>query len=410
MLKANYEAEQAVVGNIMMNAAEAMPIVETIIAPDEFYVSEFKALYAACHELYKANKHIDVVTVLAIVGEEYKATVLTAANATPSANHCAEYARLVHERAQKIKAHSKIVELFEALDGDEDNTKCQEIATDALKCFDSGGEKNTVSAEAGFLNFCERQDHPKKYMRTGFSILNKFLFLDKGDFIIIGGRPSAGKTAFTLQMMLNISRNYNVVYFSLETKPEKIFDRLISNFGGVSFNRIKTNSISEPEWTTITGSFSEFQKLKFNIVQAAGMTTEQIKSKSIQLHADVIFIDYLTLIKSTGKGLYERATNISMDLHTIAQKDNIAIIALSQLNRDGKSAPDMTSLRDSGQQEQDADAIILLNYDDQNPTERELIIAKNKEGRIGRIKLDFNGDKQSFSAQETRYSEGSENG
>ena len=123
--------------------------------------------------------------------------------------------------------------------------------------------------------------------------------------------------------------------------------------------------------------------------------------------ADVIFIDYLSLIKSEGKGLYERVTNISMDLHTMAQQSKITVVALSQLNREGKGEPDMTSLRESGQIEQDADVILLLHETDreQQNSDRKLIIAKNKEGSTGYITLSFTGEFQRFCEYETRYEE-----
>lgn len=284
MIKPNYEAEQAVIGVIMMDAAKAMPIVETIVTPDEFYIFEFKRLYTVCHDLYKASKPIDAVTVLSIIdngaSDTYKQIIATAAAATPTISNLAEYAQDVHERAQKIQAYDKAAELLEALDNNEGVETCQEIAEEILKCFDSGDEQDTVSAEQGFLNFCERQDTPKKYISTGFSKLDKYLYIDRGDFLIFGGRPSSGKTALTLQIMLHMAREYNVAYFSCETKPEKIFDRLISNFDGISLNKIKTNSIEDEEWNVISDSFPEFKKLKFHIVHAAGMTVGQIKAKA----------------------------------------------------------------------------------------------------------------------------------
>ncbi len=402
-MKPNIIAEQAVSGCIVLNSPAVMPLIVPILAEDDCQMPENRNIYRCSLQLYRENKPIDAVTLISLLGNEYKKIILDAAAVTPSISHCEEYARQVHERAQQIRAHDKAMELIESLDNGGNIQDCQELTGQIMKCFDSGSEKNTVSAEEGFLNFCDRQDHPRQYIHTGFSILDKYLFLDRGDFIIVGGRPSAGKTAFTLQMMLYMARSQNVAYFSLETKPEKIFDRLISNFDGISFNDIKTSGLKESEWDKITQSYGDFQKLRFQIVKAAGMTTEQIKSKALQLHSDVIFIDYLTLIKSPAKSLYERATNISMDLHTMAQKDNMTVVALSQLNRDGKAAPDMTNLRDSGQTEQDADAILLMNYDDKKPDERELIIAKNKEGKIGRIPLDFDGGKQRFTPIETRY-------
>ena len=110
------------------------------------------------------------------------------------------------------------------------------------------------------------------------------------------------------------------------------------------------------------------------------------------------------LISAEGSGRYEKMTNISIDLHTMAQQSNITVVALSQLNREGKGEPGMEALRESGQIEQDADIIMLLHVpDDDYPDERELIIAKNKEGKTGMIKLIFNGEIQKFAELETRY-------
>lgn len=405
MLKANYEAEQAVLAAILMDATETMPLIASIVSPNDFY-SELKTIYKACYELSKQNKPIDVVTVLSMVGNEYKTVIMAAAAAVPSISHCTEYAQLVHERAQKIRAYNKATDLLEALDIDESDTKCQEIASNVLQCFDTGTGEETVSAEQGFLQFCETQDKAKVYIKTGFSNLDRFTYIDRGDYVIVGGRPSAGKTALTLQIMLHMAQQNRIAYFSLETKPSKVFDRLISTYTRTPLSSIKTNSISEAQWADITNSFDQFHKLKFDIVQAAGFTVEQIKSKAIQLHSEIIFVDYAGLIKSEGKSTYEKATNTSNSLHTLAQQCGITVVALSQLNRDGKSTPDMTNLRDSGAYEQDADTILLLNYNDDKQDQRELIIAKNKEGRTGRIQLAFDGQRQRFSEMETRYREG----
>ena len=136
---------------------------------------------------------------------------------------------------------------------------------------------------------------------------------------------------------------------------------------------------------------------------AAGWTAEQIKSKAVQAQAEIIFVDYLTLMKSSGKTPYERATQISMDLHTLAQQMGITVIALAQLNRAGKGAPDMTSLKESGQIEQDAYAILLIHWPDQEDSTRELIIAKNKEGQTGKTTIAFDGRRQTFYEWDDRH-------
>ena len=357
-------------------------------------------------KLFKSGKSVDAVTVLSVVGEEYKATILTAAQAAPLISHLKDYIEAVKEQAQRISAYNNAMDFIQSMEEEKPTiTECQSKAAEIAKCFNDKSMQKAVTAEEGFMNFLSRQENPKKYLGSGFALLDRFIYIDKGDFIVVGGRPSAGKTAFTLQMMLHMAEKHKVGYFSLETNADKVFDRLISNYAWASFTKIKTNQLTDGDWSSITGSYDAFHKLGFEIIPAAGWTVEQIKSYSEIAGYEIIYIDYLTLIKGTGKDNVEKATNISKDLHILAQQNGITVVALSQLNRAGNGEPDLTSLRESGQIEQDADSVLLLNYDPENPNERDLKIAKNKEGKIGKIKFEFDGDHQKFSLVETRYEE-----
>jgi len=166
--------------------------------------------------------------------------------------------------------------------------------------------------------------------------------------------------------------------------------------------KIKDGGLTD--WGNIPNKTSEFTKLKLSIVAAAGWSVPQIQAKAVQLGAEIIFVDYLGLIKSEGSGRYEKITNISVDLHTMAQSRKITTIALSQLNREGMGEPDMTHLRESGQLEQDADIILLLHsMGEKERFDRKLIIAKNKEGRTGALRFSFDGAHQKFMEIDTRY-------
>ena len=412
----NAEAEQSLIGCILLGGAEAMAAVQQIIEPTDFQVPEMQTIYAACMKLYLQNKPIDYISVIGITGSEYKSTILTCAQLVPSISNAAEYAHIVRTAAQKARAYHLAADLLVSLESASDVAECQHQAEEILKCFDEPKQEDTVSAEEMYLRFLDRLDHPKEYIQTGFSKLDKFTYFELGDYIIIGGRPSAGKTAFTLQMMRNMAKERTVAYFSLETNNDKLGDRLIGGYNDVSLSEIKRNSIPDGELQKIVSGYDEFKKLKFFTIRAAGYSIEQIQAKAMQLHAEIIFVDYVTLIRQSGDGLVERATKISMGLHTLAQKNGIMVIALSQLNRSGaksnrgrggdkQESLDMTALRDSGQFEQDADCILLMDYDDTRPTERILKIAKNKEGVVGRIKLNFQPEIQRFSEVETRYDE-----
>ena len=132
------------------------------------------------------------------------------------------------------------------------------------------------------------------------------------------------------------------------------------------------------------------------MVKAAGWTVAEIKAEAVRQNADVIFIDYLGLIKSYGKSRYEMTTNTSMDLHTLAQQSEMTVIALSQLKRSDSKTPTMQDLRESGQIEQDADVIMLLYQPEDNNPGRKVYIAKNKEGETGEITFHFKGIYQKF--------------
>ena len=215
-----------------------------------------------------------------------------------------------------------------------------------------------VSAKDGILNFYKQYQEGKRkqYITTGIAKIDKYTYMNKGDFVIIGARPSAGKTAITLQMALHMAKTHRVSYFSLETSAEKLYDRAISNFAHVSFRNIKNGLVGEEsalEWQKIATASSAFSNLDLFIVPASGYTVSKIESKAVELGAEVIFVDYLSLVKARGKDRFEQVTNISMGLHNLAQQRKIMVVALSQLSRNGVNEPSMSDLRESGAIEQD---------------------------------------------------------
>jgi replicative DNA helicase len=145
-------------------------------------------------------------------------------------------------------------------------------------------------------------------------------------------------------------------------------------------------------------------KLPLSIVKASGKSVSWIRGEALRLKADVVFIDYLGLINGTGKSRYEIITNVSMELHNMAQQTGITVFALSQLNRNATGRrPTMADLRESGQVEQDADVIVLLHRVNEDLNDMDVIIEKNKEGEVGTVKMKFWGGSQSFSEVLNRY-------
>lgn len=248
------------------------------------------------------------------------------------------------------------------------------------------------------MNFYRRMDSPVKHIKTGYSKLDKYTFIDKGDFVILAGEQSAGKTAFSISMMIRMARQgYKCVYFSLETSVDKIFDRLVTNYVGLDFSHLKQGRLTDEEVVNIGNAHQQITELPIRIINASGKTVDWIKAEAVRLQADIIFIDYLGLINAKGKSRYEMVTNTSLALHTLAQTTGITVVCLSQLRRpDGTNRkPTMHDLRESGQIEADADLIILL-YNDKENDEYSVIVEKNKEGETGIIDFRFDGLHQRF--------------
>ena len=272
--------------------------------------------------------------------------------------------------------------------------RCLEAAGKILSEL-ARGDSQDVSARDGFLRFLETAAAPRKYISTGLPRLDRAMKLSPGDYLVVGGRPSAGKTALTLQFLLHMAKQYRCVYYSLETRADKLFDRILAAWAGIPLEQIKNGDAACLE--QVRGRLEEFARLQLTVTQAAGWSVPRISAHAARLRAQVIFIDYLSLVRAEGGSLYERVSAISRELREVAQSRGILVTALSQLNRQGAAEPGLAYLRESGQGEQDADCVLLLHGGpDADPNHRQLILAKNKEGLTGRIPLRFRGEFQRF--------------
>ena len=381
------QAQESILGAILVDSKNVMPLVADKLTAENFINPECEQVFSACLSLFQEQKHIDVITVLDRLGDDtYKPYLVQLVESLPSVRGLSEYIRIVSEESRRANAVSRLnVALTRLQSGEPLEDVQNSIALTAQRM--SGHESNSVSAADGFLLVADSLGKPRQYIGTGFRKLDSLLFIAPGDFVVIGARPSVGKTAFSLQMALHMARTRKVVYFSCETSAQKIYERALACYGNLSFRQIKQGGqIQKDKLDMLKDGFSS---LRLSVVEAAGWTVTEIQAKAIQERAEVVFIDYLTLLSADGKSLYEKATNASKGLHTMAQQSKIAVVALSQLNRAGDSEPTMVNLRESGQIEQDADAILFLHRsatgEDTDDQERKLIISKNKEGQCGFI-------------------------
>lgn len=314
----------------------------------------------------------------------------------------------VERLADELKLAEKMSEVTETVG------KLEKLTRGTIK-------SNAITYEEYMEKFLTRKTATLESYETGFGKLDRFLVISPGDFVILAGEQSSGKTAFSLELMNRFAkRGHRCAYFSLETEAYKLGDRAFCNYANLDFNNVKRQELDGEDWERASEKEEEFKALPVTIVPAAGKTVDWIKAEALRLNADIIFIDYLGLItpsKGNRDKSYEIATNISKELHTLAQSEKITVFALQQQNRDKVGSASMHSLRDSSQLESDADAILILTIprdvngktdrdlaNDYLPAwEEELHIAKNKDGDRVTVTFTFDGQHQRFYEREERY-------
>lgn len=398
-----YDAQVSVLGSLLIDAPHVAGMVMHRTREDD-YTGELRTIFTACRELFQAGKPIDAVTVSGVVGPAYTQKLMELMEYTPTAANVEAYIDLTIEQAKLYRLQGLSLQMAAAVTLE----AAQKLMAQANRILGGRPGVRIVPMEQGFLDFCDRQQKPANLIPWGLARVDETLRVEFGDFIVLGGYPSAGKTALSLQLAWNQAKDRRVGYFSLETKPEKIIDRTVAAVCGVDFGRIKGHGMNEEDWRNCEVKSSAFVGRKLEIIQAGGLSVVDIQSLSLAGRYEIIYIDYLQLIEPEDRRRsdVEQVTQISKDLHILAQTTGITVVALSQLSRPQKGgeqekAPGLHSLRQSGQIEQDADGVMLLYKEEPNNSRsrRCLKIAKNKEGEAGGIAyLVFDGAHQRFKA------------
>lgn len=309
------------------------------------------------------------------------------------------WARIVKEQAALSRAREIAFKIVDSSTRYADLTGIYEQLGEAINLHSE--RSDFIPMCDGINNYIRKLDDKPEYISTGLKVLDNNLHLVPGNFVVIGGRPSAGKTALSLQLACEMARNgRKVAYFSLETDPDTLYARVIANQLGVPLHTVKNKTVSIDELDRLAA----VKKYSLYVRSAAGKGVGWIRTQSIRMQAKVVFIDYLQLIHQAGaKDRYSAVTEISMALHEFAQSTGTLVVALAQLNRETARAgipPTAADLRESGQIEQDADAIILLA---QNVTTKKrpeqhyhFALEKNKEGNVGSLDITFQMETQQF--------------
>lgn len=391
----------------MMKDPDCIGVALEQLRSEDFTTLGTRALFNAIHALHSSGAPIEPAAIRQQLGEEYDEVLRTAWKHDTSDVQWYINALQQYGRIAAIQASA-----YQIVDTDDPEEIQQRI--DALNAVSSRRQKTRIFSASDMAELMMEQldkNANTTFYRSGLRGLDEEVEVEPGHFVILGGYPSAGKTALSLQMALYMARDYRVGYFSLETDERRAARRFLASMASLPTVDIRKKTFTDEQITDAANAASRFSELHIDFIPDAGVQVRDIRSMALARRYQVIFIDYLQIIPETGNNRFEVVTNISQALHRMAQETRIAVFALAQLTRStdktGKpQPPTMHSLRESGQLEQDADIIMLLYQTDPDDytSPRFLKVAKNKDGPKVKLTLDFDGKCQQFSiAREKSY-------
>ncbi len=433
------EAEQAVLGAILMEPEAIARVAEILPKSEYFYVSTHKVIYSAMLSMFTQGKTVDFVTVLETLKTDKsfdeatgKTYLMQLAESCPSISNIEIYAQYVRDKydvRMLISASRDIIE--EASDGEIEPAMLIDSAEQ--KIFDIRRGKNVQGLQRidevlietfDRLDLLNRDDDTVKPVSTGIGDLDRVITgLNRSDLILLAARPGMGKTSFALNIAKHAAcvSKKTVAFFSLEMSKEQLASRLLSSEALVGGTKLRTGKLSEEEWQRLIAAGDVLNKADIYLDGTPGITVPEMKAKLRRLkNIDLVIIDYLQLMNSGGRRTDNRVQEISditRNLKILAKEINIPVICLSQLSRASEQRPDhrpqLSDLRDSGSIEQDADIVLFLyreGYYDKDKGENvatavdqnsgECLVAKNRHGETSSVKLHWQGEFMRFTSVE----------
>ena len=428
------EAEQSVIGSMLMDKDAIVTAMETVHG-DDFYDRRYGVMFETMVELYSEGKPVDLVTLQDRLREknvppevcsvEFIRELITA---VPYSSNVRQYARIVYEKAVMRRLIRTNEEIADTCYGG--NEPLEVILEDTEKrIFDllkdrSGGDFTPIREIAlATLEKIEQASRNKSAITgipTGFTDLDyKLSGLQPSDLVLVAARPSMGKTAFVLNIAqyAALRKNYTVAIFSLEMSKEQLVNRLFAMESRVDSQALRTGNLSDTDWDKLVESVGIIGSSRLIIDDTPGISVSELRSKcrkfKLEYGLDLIIIDYLQLMsggKRSSESRQQEISEISRSLKAIAREIGAPVIALSQLSRAVESRNDkrpmLSDLRESGAIEQDADVVMFIyrddyyNKDTENPNIAEIIIAKQRKGPTGTVNLLWLPDYTKFVSME----------
>lgn len=429
------EAEQSLLGGLLIDN-EALDKIADLITVNDFYRQDHQIIYGHIHRLIDRSQPADIVTVgeslesnselNTIGGLEYLGLL---AENTPTAANIRGYAQIVRERSimrSLVEVGTDIVDAALTPHGKDAQQLLDESESKIFQIAEAGKNdkigftdiKELLPQVAERIDELYKRDNPNDVtgIPTGYKDLDMMTSgLQPGELIIIAGRPSMGKTSLALNMseFVSIDTGLPTAVFSMEMASTQLVSRLIGSVGKLNQHKMRTGQLDDNDWEKLSFALGQLNEAPIFIDEGSALNPYEVRARARRLHKQcgklgLIVIDYLQLM-GTGGSTENRATEISeisRSLKSLAKELNVPVVALSQLNRSVEQRPDkrpvMSDLRESGAIEQDADVIMFIYRDEvYNPetTDKgiaEIILAKQRNGPVGRVKLTFLGEYTKF--------------
>jgi replicative DNA helicase len=409
----NDDAEVATLGALLIDG-EALPAILPLVRPDDFYKTAHQRIYEAILALYERGQTVDLIT----LSEEMRtrgilescggtAYIARLTSAVPSSANVEFYARIV-QAASIRRTLSRVSQEIIAQSHD-DGAEISVILEEAERRIFEISDRHQTGTYAPAREILDKtfKAIEKHYqskteytgMPSGFKDLDQLtLGFQNSEFIVIGARPSVGKTAFALTIAANLAiRNkVPVGFFSLEMSSMAIMQRLLSMEARLDSQRMRTGMLSPADFSRLTDAASKIYDAPLYISDSPDLKILDLRAQARRMKSNqdvkIIFVDYITLIGTENRELprHEQIAEVSRSLKSLARELNLPVVALSQVRREteGKK-PSLADLRESGSIEQDADVVIFIHTEELKNESREIAVAKQRNGPVGEIQLAF---------------------
>lgn len=421
VLPHSIEAEQSVIGSMLMDK-EAVVAAADLLSSEDFYSAQYAVMYESMLELFNQGIPIDLVVLQNKLKEknlppeiyslEFVRDII---NTVPTSANIKSYARIVHEKAvlrRLIRVNEGIANLCYAGKENVDDILAK-AEKQIFQVLQSKGSSELTPIDQIAKNVLERIEAASRTRKSVTGIPTGFIDLDyktsgfqPSDLVLIAARPSMGKTAFVLNIVQHISIRHDLpcMIFSLEMSSEQLVQRLLAMESGIDSQNLRTGELSDNDWELLIRGVIQVGDSKIFIDDTPGISISELRSKCRKIKLEkglsIVIIDYLQLMTGSGKSSENRQqeiSEISRSLKALAREIKAPVIALSQLSRACETRTDhrpmLSDLRESGAIEQDADIVMFLyrdsyyHKDSDQINEAEVIIAKQRNGPIGTVRL-----------------------